>query len=384
MKVNYSIAAKLAGGGIGTTSYNAVFGIFRHGYLNRVFCTSYNRSKIGQLPNFPLFATHTSLVERFSFLSPSVKWQLKDSFHDLFTSFIAPKADIFHGWNGHCLRSLAGAKKSGAVTIVERASSHPDTYEKLLQEEYSRWGIKINPIEPAVKHRLLKELAEADYITTPSDFAYRSMIENGIPEKKLIRLSFGTETDKFKGLPAHLPAQAGAGQNSKFTALFVGQVGIRKGVPYLLEAWKNLNLKDADLYLLGEVESAAKKIIAPYRDVASIHFEGYKDPVPYFQKADVFVFPSIEEGSALVTFEALAAGVPLITTFNSGSVITDGKEGFLVPIRDSAAIADRLKELYLNETTSREMAVRAGETGRRYTWQAYGDSLVQAYEKIVN
>ena len=84
------------------------------------------------------------------------------------------------------------------------------------------------------------------------------------------------------------------------------------------------------------------------------------------------------------TFEALAAGVPLITTFNSGSVITDGKEGFLVPIRDSAAIADRLKELYLNETTSREMAVRAGETGRRYTWQAYGDSLVQAYEKIVN
>ncbi len=380
MKVNYSIAAKLAGGGIGTTSYNAVSGIFRHGLLNRVYCSSFNRQKIAGLPGLPLTATHSALVERLPFLSQANKWQIKDSLHDYLVSLLLSPADIFHGWNGHCLRSLSLSKKSGAITIVERASSHPSTYENLLQAEYGRWGIKLAPILPFVKARLLEELALTDYITTPSDFAYQSMVENGIPENKLIRLSFGADVEKLKNQKSKIKSPI---QKSKFTALFVGQVGIRKGVPYLLEAWQKLNLKDANLYLLGEVEPVAESLLAPYRCLSSVHFEGYTDPAPYFQKSDVFVFPSIEEGSALVTYEALAYGVPLITTFNSGSVITDGKEGFIVPIQNSDQIARRLELLYNNETLRAQLTSAAVATGQRHSWQSYGDNLVAAYKKLV-
>lgn len=388
MKVNYSIAAKLGGGGIGTTAYYAVSGIFRHGDLNRVYCSSFNPQKIAELPDLPLSTTHSALVERLPFISQTHQWAMKDRLHDYLVSFSLPKVDIFHGWNGHCLRSLNVSKKSGAVTIVERASSHPNTYEKLLQSEYGHWGIKIPPIAPAVKKRLLKELELADYITTPSDFAYQSMVENGIPENKLIRLSFGADVEKLKVTQQRHPDPPAGGEGSiktknKFTVLFVGQVGIRKGVPYLLEAWKKLDLKEADLYLLGEVEPVAESLLAPYRGLSSVHFEGYTDPGPYYQKADVFVFPSLEEGSALVTYEALSYGVPLITTFNSGSVVTDGQEGYVVPIRNSDQIAQRLQMLCNNETLRGQMRAAAGGTGRCYSWQGYGDNLAAAYEKLV-
>ncbi len=376
MKTIYSIAAKVGGGGIGTTSMNAVRGLYRHALNPVVFCDNTTHKLRSLIPNLQSRATHASVVERFPYLDQAHQWYFKDYLHDLIVSLRMNKTGIFHGWNGHCLRSLVVAKKYGAVTVVERASSHPVTYEKRLSDEYQKWDIKLAPILPAVKDRLVKELELADFIATPSEFAAKSLIKNGIPERKLIRLPFGAAVFKDGGA---VNRKAG----NKFNALFVGQVGIRKGVPYLLKAWQQLNLKDAELFLLGEPEVGVENILRPYRADPSIHFTGYTDPDPYYRNADIFIFPSIEEGSALVTYEALAAGLPLITTYSAGSVVTDEEDGFLVPTGDSDALAERIRRLYDGHTLLDGMKQKALIKAARYTWDNYGDSLAAAYKKLV-
>jgi glycosyltransferase involved in cell wall biosynthesis len=172
---------------------------------------------------------------------------------------------------------------------------------------------------------------------------------------------------------------------SKFIALFVGEVGLRKGVPYLLQAWSELNLKNAELWLVGAVVPGIKKIVEKYHGREDIKFLGFQRNIPELMtKADIFVFPSIEEGSALVTYEAMAAGLPVVTTTNSGSVVRDGQEGFVLPIRDVEKLKEKIRILY----NDRDLRGKMGEAGRRraeeFTWFNYGENLVKAYEQIIN
>ncbi len=369
MKVIYSIAAKFAGGGIGTTAYNAVAGIHRYGYLQALYCVGYvptqiDRSLIHIIP--------TAFLDRVPGVSQAIRYSVKDTLFDWLVARKNLQADIFHGWNGHCLRSLQKAKKAGDITFVERASSHINTYEKLVGEEYRRWGVKAPPVPEATKKKLLAEYELADFINVPSEFAYQSLVENGIPREKLNLLSFGVDVKKF--VPQKVK------KDGEFVVVFVGQVGFRKGVPYLLEAWKRLGLRGAKLYLVGGEEEVAHDYLQPFKSDPTIEFTGFQPALKYFQKADIFVFPSIEEGSALVNYEALACGLPVITTPNSGSVVRDGLDGFLLPIRDGDALADRIKYFFDHREKVVEMSVLARQRAEEFTWEGYGERLVRVYE----
>ncbi|MDQ7028789.1 MAG: glycosyltransferase family 4 protein, partial [Ardenticatenia bacterium] len=99
-------------------------------------------------------------------------------------------------------------------------------------------------------------------------------------------------------------------------------------------------------------------------------------------QADVFVFPSLQEGSALVTYEALACGLPVVTTPNAGSVVRDGIEGFLVPIRDVEALAARLEHLRADEGLHLEMGQAARRRAKAFTWEHYGDRLADTVRSL--
>lgn len=370
MDVIYSIAANFAGGGIGTTSYNAVSGINRHKFLKKLFCVTYQKSEIpvNLIQKYP-----TALLDSLSLLPQNTRFFVKDSLFDFFVSRNDLSCDIFHGWNGHCLRSLKKAKRSGAITFLERASSHINTYEKLVSEEYKKWGIKSDVISVSSKKRLIEEYKIADFINVPSEFAYTSMLENGIPKEKLNLLPFGVDIDKFS------VKKETRKPNSEYMVLFVGQVGFRKGIPYLLEAWQRLKLKNARLYLVGGEEEVTKDYLRDYRSDPTIEFVGYANPLPYYQAADVFVFPSIEEGSALVNYEALACGLPVITTFNSGSIVKDGESGFIIPEGDSESIAEKIRYFYEHPRKKEEFSESARKLAEKYTWNNYGERLVQVY-----
>lgn len=392
MKVIFSIAAKLAGGGIGKTSYNQVLGIYRHGLLKKVICDSVSPNH--EIDTRLVAKIHASFFEKLKIVPAKFQYALKDNLYDLLALPKIEETDIFHVWNGHGFYCLDKAKKLGAVTVVERASSHINTYERILKEEYKRWGINLSPVLPWAKKRLLAEYQKADFISTPSEFSYESMIQERVAEGKLVKLPYGVDTQIFtpfvgdknivEKLPSSVKTYLGEGFTSKpFTVVFAGQVGFRKGVVYLLEAWKKLDLSNAVLLVLGEVLSEFTDIVAKYKDVPTIKFAGFQPAVPFFQAADVFVFPSLEEGSALVTYEALSCGVPVVTTFESGSVVEDGMEGFLVKPRDVDSLADRLKLLYKDYDLRISMGQAARRKALEFSWQACGDRLVEWYKSLV-
>lgn len=371
-EVVYSIKARFAGSGIGTTSYNAVKGIFQADRLKRLICSSFAPNEIDPalIKTVPV-----DFFNRIRGVRKIFPYWLQDYLYDLIASVLVEKADIFHVWNLHGLLSLRKAKKQGSIVVVERASSHILEQKELLEEEYRRFNLSSQPIHPFALKRALSEFAEADFITVPSFFAYHSFIRRGFKKEKLIWLNFGVDLKKFR------PAR---NIDKRFRALFVGEVGLRKGVIYLLQAWKKLGLKEAELVLVGGESSESQKIFQEYKDDESIKFLGFTNPLPWYQNSSVFVFPSIEEGSALVCSEALACGLPVITTPNSGTVVEDKKSGYLVPIRDSKAMAERIEYLYKHRQALERMSKEAEKRAQLFSWEAYGKNLVLAYERILH
>jgi glycosyltransferase involved in cell wall biosynthesis len=156
--------------------------------------------------------------------------------------------------------------------------------------------------------------------------------------------------------------------------LFAGTVGLRKGVPYLLEALRSLQGKiPFECKIAGTSEIAPDKL-AQYRDVADFLGRVPRSQMnELYQWADVFVLPSICEGSAMVTYEALLSGLPVITTYNAGSLVRDGIDGYIVKIRDVEAIRDRLIQLY---------EVGIASQGQRERQQYIETVFVQAQERL--
>lgn len=160
-----------------------------------------------------------------------------------------------------------------------------------------------------------------------------------------------------------------------FRLLFVGQLSQRKGIRYLLEAFRNLHLPGAELVLVGSIIGSGKGL-QHYRDVFQHVPNVPRSEVHHwFERADIFVYPSLHEGSALAIYEALACGLPVITTPNSGSVVQDGIQGYIVPIRDVERLKEKILLLYENRELRQEMSRRARLRAEEFTWAAYRQRL---------
>jgi len=393
MKVTYSIGSKFGGHGIGRTALYAVRGIYRARALRKVLASyGSGRWKIedGGWNRIPQKYIKTmGLVglglRRLAYYDPTGwGYVLHDNVFDRWASGQMEPCDIFHGWNHHCLRSLLRAKKLGAVTVVERASSYILQGQEILQEEYKKYGVRGSLWPQAYVNKCLKEYEEADYIVVPSEYAKRSFLERGFDEKRIIKLAFGVDLNKFKTQNSKLKTTSQMSKLNKFIVLYVGDVTLRKGVQYLLEAWGKLNLRDAELWLVGEAKKDFRKLKAKGKKQKGVRFLGFRKDVPELMaRASVFAFPSLDEGSALVTYEAMAAGLPVITTPNAGSLVRDSIDGYIIPIRDSEALAERLEFFYKYPSQAQAM----GESGRErisaFTWERYGEELVKAYIRML-
>lgn len=373
MRVIYSLGAKFAGGGIGTTAYYAVRGIHRHRMLHLLLCGSYRPTEI-PTERIRAMGLLSRVLRRLAVYDSSRRLNhVYNQLYDLWAARHMEPCDVFHGWGNFCLRSLRWAKAIGAVTIVERASSHPLTQQAILQEEYARWGMRFKMPRGSIQ-RSLEEIAQADYVLIPSDFVRRSFLDQGVADKKLIQVPFGVDIHRFWPISR-------SGARKPFRVLYVGQVSLQKGVLYLLEAWQLLRWRDAELWVVGRVEREIRPLLRRYT-AETIRWVGYvSDPAAIYQQAEIFAFPSLQEGSALVTYEALASGLPVVTTPNAGSVVRDGLEGFIVPIRDVEGLAERLERLRSDEKLRCEMGKAARRRAEDFTWERYGDVLVTAYQQ---
>jgi glycosyltransferase involved in cell wall biosynthesis len=259
---------------------------------------------------------------------------------------------------------------------VERASAHSVVQARLLEEEHARFGLRPPRHLPKLVERCVAEYEAADYVRIPSEFVRRSFLEQGFPAGKLVEGPFGVDLHRFAPAP----------EPERFTVLFVGDVGLRKGALDLLEAWARLRLKGSRLVLRGWVDDAVARLVADYRRRCEFETPGYSSGVAAsYADASVFVLPSIEDGYPLVVLEAMASGRPVVVSENAGSkdAVRDGVDGFVVPIRSPDAVAGKLQWLHDHPAERAAMGRAAREQAEGFPWERYGNELVAAYQRVL-
>ena len=270
------------------------------------------------------------------------------------------------GQGDHCGRR---AKALGGRYVCDRGSSHIRVQDRLMGEEHARWGLSYRPIDARIIAKEEREYAGADLITVPSGFAERSFIESGVPAAKIRRIPYGGRLDRFK--PQGSPAP------DTFRVLFVGHVSLRKGVPYLLEAFARFAHPHKRLRLIGGVDPAIEPLLAtlPSEQVEFLGAVPNTELGRHYSESHVLVLPSIEEGLAMVMAEAMAAGCPVIASRNTGAedLFTDGQEGIVVPIRSSEAILAAFQRLADDPQEAAGLRHKAAERIKSIDgWNGYG------------
>jgi starch synthase len=231
--------------------------------------------------------------------------------------------------------------------------------------------------EPAWKQaRKDSELELADIVVVPCEWARESLNFSKSQKKFVVKIPYGTPADDVRARTMR--------PDGPFTVLFAGQIGVRKGVPLLLKAWKRLGLKDARLWMAGSMNLDEKYLYS---------HDGFKylGALPrvrlleVMREADLFVFPSLAEGFGLVIGEAMAAGVPVLTTTNTGGpeLITDGHEGWCVPAHDVESLAERIEWAYQNRDALYQMGISARRRAEQWTWADYRGKLIEELSKYL-
>lgn len=304
--------------------------------------------------------------------------------HEVFDVLASKKiegTDIFAGWSSFSLYSLQKAKALGAITVLERGSSHIVYQNDILKQEYEKLGVKIRSFQlphPKIIEKELKEYEEADYIFVPSSYAKRTFLEKGVPGNKVIQIPYGVDLASFRQLPKN---------DNVFRVVFAGGMSLRKGVHYLLRAFYELNLPNSELMLIGSINDEIKPFFKKYE--GSFKWLGHipqKELYKYYSQGSVFAIASIEEGLALVQPQAMACGLPIICTVNTGGqdIVRNGIDGFIISIRDVETLKEKLIYLYNNPEVCRKMGASAKErVSSGFTWDDYGKKIITIYENIL-
>jgi glycosyltransferase involved in cell wall biosynthesis len=294
------------------------------------------------------------------------------------------EVDIVHTWPLGARETLRTAAALGIPTVLERPNTHTRFAYEVVKRECERLGVELPPDqEHAYNAEVLakeeEEYALADYLACPSDFVAKTFLDEGFDAAGLVRHFYGFDETVFR------PSQTPDDVDRPFTMLFVGVAAVRKGLHFALEAWlKTEACARGRFRIAGEVLPAYAAKLAPMLSAPSVEPLGHRRDVPeLMRQADVVVLPSIEEGSALVSAEALGSGcVPLVSEVSSG-VCTDGVNALVHPVGDIDTLAAQIDRLFLDPQLLARMKANAVASGRSVTWTAAGARLAEVYDEIL-
>ncbi len=282
--------------------------------------------------------------------------------------------DAYWGFQGSCLESLRAARKREIIAIAEFATAHVTRAIELLSQESTRhpeWASTISnfAFPDWYRERLEEEPHAADYCVAASQFTKASLEQVGIRPDRILLLPLGADVDQFAFVrrPATGP----------FRVLFVGGVGQRKGVKYLLQAFDKIRGPGVELTLAGPLPADMRPLTA-YRD--TVRMTGRLDQseiVREMHAAHVLVLPSVFEGFGLVIAEAMATGIPVIASTHSAGpdLMREGRDGFVIEPDDVEGLAQRLETLRADRERASEMGVCAAEQARTFSWDVHAERV---------
>lgn len=291
-----------------------------------------------------------------------------------------PRCDVYVGLSGSSLPAGRGQQRRGGAYVCDRGSAHIAEQDELLRAEHAEWGLPYEGIDARTIAREQAEYAAADLITVPSTFALRSFVRRGVPAAKLRLLPYGVNLQRF--------APVAEPDGGSFEVLFVGGMSLRKGLPYLLQAYARLRHPRKRLSLAGV---PSPRLIDRLRELGlwpqDAQVLGHV-PQPQlralYSRSHVLVLPSIEEGFGMVQAQAMACGCPVLASENTGArdLYDHGVEGSIVPPRDVQALAQCLQQLADEPALQRRMAAAALARVRHIGgWGEYGERALAIYRE---
>jgi len=279
-----------------------------------------------------------------------------------------------YAFSGDALEQMRAAKQLGMWTAVEQMIAPRNVVETLIEREKQRfpdWSVtsQHNPHAETFANREKAEWALADFIVCPSEFVLKHVVAEGGAAERCVLVPYGVNSGSTADRTSRMPGP--------LRILTVGEVGLRKGSPYVAEAARLVG-GAARFRMVGR-PAVSGEIAQRISQWVELRGSVPRSQVgEEFRWADVFLLPSICEGSATAVYEALAAGLPVITTENTGSVVRDSIEGFIVPVCDAQAIALAVEQLAANDGLRALMSANALRRAREFTVEAYGKRLLAA------
>ncbi|WP_394729434.1 glycosyltransferase family 4 protein [Altererythrobacter sp. GH1-8] len=242
--------------------------------------------------------------------------------------------------------------------------------ECALHPSWSDDALIAQPLhKPAWVNRVM--LQESQLLVCPSEFVRDDLVENyGIEPARTVVAPYAVNP---KWLLLETEPERGR-------ILFAGSANLRKGIHYLAGA-ANIMQGDCRVRVAGGVSDKVRF----HPDASALEFLGHlgqRELAHEFARADVFVLPSLAEGSASVTAEALGAGIPVVTTRAAGSIVRNGIDGIIVPERNSEAIADAVRSIVLDRERRKEMSRAARHRAQQFGWDGFVETVLSAVRHV--
>jgi glycosyltransferase involved in cell wall biosynthesis len=290
-----------------------------------------------------------------------------------------PRPDGIYGYEDGCLETFRAAKHLGLKCFYDLPIAYWETVRKLLEVEKERlpeWEPTLVGTRDSLPklERKKEEMSLADVVICPSLFVLRSLPAKAVQEKQCIVAEFGSPFGSEK--PMHQRTE----NPEKLRILFAGSMTQRKGLADVFAAMKLLNRHDVELLVMGSPVASMEFYRRQYGEFTYLSTRPHREVLELMQSCDVLVLPSIAEGRALVQQEALANGLPLIITENTGGedLIVEGETGFLVPIRSPEKIAEKISWLADHRSLLPDMRRAAIKKAGEYPWERYRNRVLSA------
>jgi glycosyltransferase involved in cell wall biosynthesis len=282
--------------------------------------------------------------------------------------------DLLIGYENSNMHSFEAAKQLKKITVLDLAHIHHEQ-SVMIRQQYTPEKIIAGDII-YINQRKQTALDLSDYFFTLSSFASNSLKQYNVDPVRIFELNLGVDTNFFR--PVLRPS-------GPFRILYVGAVNHAKGIVVLLSAFQNLDLPDAQLTFVGPVGDGLD-LLSPWTGTDKIRhvpFLHHDELVAYYQQADVFVFPSYLDSWGQVVLEAMACGTPVIVTENTGAKDAVEKGGgFVIPVGDALALAEKIQYFYDNRTEIERMGCEARRVAEQYTWENYYQQVTNALTDI--
>jgi glycosyltransferase involved in cell wall biosynthesis len=292
----------------------------------------------------------------------------------------ASEYDVVYLWPGSPITLFKKLKQQGKVIVVDAVNSHEQFAKDILDREAnSLGGIKVHSITEANVLGEIERLNLADFIFSPSPEVTKSLSYNNVPKNKIIDTSYGLEKYELVSFE-HLANKS----SSEFTVLFVGSVIVRKGIHLLLDYWVDSGVK-GQLKIIGKIDPNIENLIHKYKNNSSIKFISFTDNLAaHYESADVFVLPSLEEGSPLVTYMAMGAGLPcVVSPMGGGGIVRNGLDGFVINSHEKNDWVNALNLLSQDAELRKKMTYSSRKRAESYTWDLVGSQRADALKRNI-